>query len=159
MTLTAGELAIALSLAFGLLGMSLAALVSRGDRGAMLGGGGIGAFMGFMLALRMASEDDGMAKAVPTVTKTAPPAVVDLRGIAEIISAANNLPIVVIGFAVTVIALAGIFAWAVVRVTDNNRRSYSEISNNSNRREINRGNLPVVQQGNPAKRNPFENWN
>jgi hypothetical protein len=72
MTPSLSELASALGLAFGLLGMIFGALVSRRHFGATFGGGTIGALSGFWLAVKMAGDNDGAAKAVPTVhlTKT-----------------------------------------------------------------------------------------
>ena len=89
----------------------------------------------------------------PTSHVDLQPVVIELRHVAEIISASNNTPIVVIGF----VAVALIFAWTMIRVTEshNRRHSYApprydtahEIEHAPQRpREISKGNLPVVRR-------------
>jgi hypothetical protein len=145
MTLTLGELASALGLAFGLLGMILAALLSRGNPGATFGGGGVGAFLGFMLALRMA-DDEGAAKVVPTVTKTYNYTYTYFTHTdwAWIICAPTVALIVVLG------ALAAY--WMRLRYGGRPDRFSQQIQHHP-RRE-----LTVVKSLPPAKRNPFEDW-
>jgi len=147
MTLSLGEFMSAAGLTSGLLGMILAALVSRGDRTATLTSGGVSAAAGILVALSV-YETPTAAQRAPQIQAATPNAGVDLHGVAEIISASHhNAPLVVVG--VTAIAIVAILAKALVRVVEINaeRPHYEQPQRRlGGPREVNHGNLPAVRR-------------
>jgi hypothetical protein len=84
---------------------------------------------------------------------------VDLRGLTELVAAMNNhhhLPIVVFGFAVTMVSVVGLFVWGMVRITDNRRHyqpRYDAHPEIEHRPREERRELTVVNEN-----NPFAKW-
>ncbi len=148
MTLSLGELASAMGLAVGLLGLILAALLSRGNHSATFGGGAIGALIGFAIALNLAKEDEGAAKAVPVITKT--------YTCSYHYFTHTDWAWIICTPIVAVIVVAGALAAYWMRLRFGPRGS-QQTANPSlppppKRIEVHRGNLPAV------RKNPFEDW-
>jgi hypothetical protein len=147
MNLSLGEFMSAVGLASGLLGMTLAALMSRGDRSVTLTCGGVSAAAGIIGALAM-YDASASAQRAPQVQAAAPNSGVDYRGISEIISASHHdMPLIVVG--ITAIAIVAILAKALVRVVEINaqRPRYEQSKQRlEGPREVNCGNLPAVRR-------------
>ena len=83
------------------------------------------------------------AQSAPEQHAVVPQITVDLKHLADVISAADHHVSIIIGFVVVV----AIFAWVYVRITEIHARQYYVHPRRlEDRREEHRGNLPVVRR-------------